>query len=145
MDLSRTLLEAAGIAPEDKFDGISLMPALRGEALPGRSGLLFFGGWHVGVNFVCGLERRTADGRHFLYAYNLSSPNDELYDLNAIDAENLIDRSEYASVRDEMIRLLGEELQRDPRWIGYWAEFRVARYSFLPKTNGDMQLFTKPA
>jgi arylsulfatase A-like enzyme len=145
LDLSRTLLEAAGIAPEDKFDGISLMPALRGEALPGRGGLLFFGGWHVGVNFACGLERRTADGRHFLYAYNLSSPNDELYDLNSIDAENLIDRPEYASVRDEMTRLLGEELQRDPRWIGYWAEFRVARYNFLPKTNGDMQLFTRPA
>jgi Arylsulfatase A and related enzymes len=145
MDLSRTLLAAAGIAPEDKFDGISLLSALRDEALPGRSGLLFFGGWHVGVNFVCGLEHRTADGRHFLYAYNLSSPNDELYDLDAIDAENLIDRPEYASVRDEMIRLLGEELQRDPRWIGYWAEFRVARYNLLPKTSGDMQLFTKPA
>jgi arylsulfatase A-like enzyme len=145
MDLSRTLLEASGIAPEDKFDGISLQPALRDGTLPGRSGLLFFGGWHVGVNFACGLEHRTADGRHFLYAYNLSSPNDELYDLDAIDAENLIDRQEYASVRDEMIRLLGEELQRDPRWIGYWAEFRVARYNLLPKTSGDMQLFTKPA
>jgi arylsulfatase A-like enzyme len=145
MDLSQTLLEAAGIEPEAKFDGISLMSVLRGETLPKRRGLLFFGGWHVGVNFACGLEHQTADGRHFLYAYNLSSPNDELYNMQAIDAVNLIDEPGYRTVRDEMIRLLGEELQRDPRWIGYWAEFRVARYNFLSKSTGDMQLFTKPA
>jgi arylsulfatase A-like enzyme len=145
LDLSQTLLDAAGIAPEASFDGVSLMPQLLGAPAPQRGNLLFFGGWHVGVNFACGLEHRTAEGRHFLYAYNLSSPNDELYDLNAVDAANLIDRPEYAKVREEMIRLLGEQLERDPRWIGYWAEFRVARYNSLPKTNGDMQLFTKPA
>ena len=144
LDLSQTLLDAAGIAPEASFDGVSLIPLLRGEVAPQRDGLLFFGGWHVGVNFACGLEHRTAEGRHFLYAYNLSSPNDELYDLNAVDAVNLIDQPEYAKVREEMIRLLGEQLERDPRWIGYWAEFRVARYNSLPKTNGDMQLFAKP-
>jgi arylsulfatase A-like enzyme len=144
LDLSQTLLEAAGIAPEAKFDGLSLLPALRGKPLAKRTGLLFFGGWNVGVNFACGIEHRTPEGRHFLYAYNLSSPNDELYDWTAVDAVNLIHQPEYASVREQMIRLLGEELQRDPRWIGYWAEFRVARYNFLPKTNGDMQLFTKP-
>lgn len=144
LDLSQTLLDAAGIAPEASFDGVSLIPLLRGEVAPQRDGLLFFGGWHVGVNFACGLEHRTAEGRHFLYAYNLSSPDDELYDLNAVDAVNLIDQPEYAKVREEMIRLLGEQLERDPRWIGYWAEFRVARYNSLPKTNGDMQLFAKP-
>jgi arylsulfatase A-like enzyme len=143
MDMSQTLLDSAGIQPEAKFDGISLIPALRGEPLPKRS-LLFFGGWHVGVNFACGLEHRTSDGRHFLYAYNLSSPNDELYDMQAVDAENLIDHPAYRQIRDEMIRLLAEELQHDPRWTGYWAEFRVAHYNSLPKTNGDMQLFTKP-
>ena len=44
-----------------------------------------------------------------------------------------------------MVHLLGDALQGDPRWIGYWAEFRIARYNLLPKTNGDMQLFTKPS
>jgi hypothetical protein len=85
------------------------------------------------------------DGRHFVYAYNCSSPNDELYDLDATDAVNLIHDSAYANVREEMIRLLGGELQRDPRWIGFWTEFRIARYASLPKANGDMQLFMKPA
>lgn len=145
LDLSQTILDAAGIAPEARFDGVSLLPSLKGQPVKRNNRLLFFGGWHVGVNFASGLEMRTPDGRHYIYAYNLSSPNDELYDMQAEDAVNLIDDANYAQVREEMIRALGEELQRDPRWIGYWAEFRVARYNSLPKTNGDMQLFTKPA
>lgn len=145
LDLSQTMLDAAGIEPETKFDGISLLSALRSGKVAQRGPLLFFGGWHVGVNFACGLEHRTADGRHFLYSYNCSSPNDELYDMNSEDAVNLINDPAHSSIRAEMIRLLGQQLQSDPRWVGYWAEFRIARYASLPKTNGDMQLFTKPS
>lgn len=145
LDLSRTMLELAGIRPAARLDGISLVPALEKHAMPEREPLLFFGGWHVGVNFACGLELLTVEGRHFLYAYNCSSPNDELYDLNAEDAVNLIGDPAYRSVRDEMVRRLGIALQSDSRWVGYWAEFRIARYALLPKTTGDMQLFTKPA
>ena len=144
LDLSQTLLDVAGIKPEAKFDGISLLPALSGAALPKRESMLFFGGWHVGVNFACGTGYRTPEGRYFVYAYNLSSPCDELYDMNAEDAVNLINDPACKGVRDTMIRMLGDALQSDPRWIGYWAEFRIARYALLPKTNGDMQLFTKP-
>lgn len=145
LDLSQTLLDIAGIKPDAKFDGISLVPALAGKALPERAPLLFFGGWHVGVNFACGIGHRSADGRFFVYAYNLSSPIDELYDMNSDDAVNLIDDPAYEAVRHQMIRMLGDALQQDPRWIGYWAEFRIARYNSLPTTNGDMQLFTKPS
>ena len=145
LDLSQTLLDAAGIEPEAKFDGVSLLPLLHGGKVTREGPLLFFGGWHVGVNFACGIEQRTPDGRHFLYTYNCTSPHDELYDLNAVDATNLIDDKAYASIRDQMIRALGAALQQDPRWIGYWAEFRIARYQALPRTEGDMQMFTKPA
>lgn len=144
LDLSQTLLDVAGIRPEAKFDGISLLPSLSGKPLPEREPLLFFGGWHVGVNFTCGIGHRTPDGRYFLYAYNLSSPNDELYDMNSEDAVNLINDPTYMDVRNSF-RALGDALQHDPRWGGYWAEFRVARYFLLPKANGDMQLFTKPS
>ncbi len=144
LDISRTLLDAAGIQPEAKMDGVSLLPLLRGEAIHREGPLLFFGGWHVGVNFACGIEYRFPDGRHFLYSYNCSSPQDELYDLASEDSMNLVGEPAYASVRDEMVRRLGAALQSDPRWIGYWAEFRIARYDLLPKTGGDMQLFTKP-
>ncbi|SEG67073.1 Arylsulfatase A [Bryocella elongata] len=145
LDLSQTLLDVAGVRPEAMMDGVSLLPVIGGGNVERANRLLFFGGWHVGVNFACGLERRTSDGRHYVYAYNCSSPCDELYDLDSEDAVNLIDEPQYAGVCKEMIQALGAELQKDPRWVGYWAEFRIARYDDLPKMNGDMQLFTKPS
>jgi arylsulfatase A-like enzyme len=144
MDVSQTLLDFAGIQPEAKFDGVSLVPYLQeGKGSESRT-LLFFGGWHVGVNFACGLQHRASDGHRYLYSYNCSSPYDELYDMESIDAVNLIDSPDHVSIRKELINLLGDALQADPRWIGFWAEFRIARFDALPKTTGDMQLFTTP-
>lgn len=142
LDLSQTLLEAAGIRAEAKADGVSVLDSLHGEPIPSHGNLLFFGGWHVGVNFACGLARSFPEGRFLLYSYNCTSQQDELYDMNAVDPVNLIHDPAYAMHRDEMIRALGDALQSDPRWTGYWAEFRVARYKDLPKNRGDMQLFT---
>jgi arylsulfatase A-like enzyme len=140
LDLSQTFLAAAGIRAEAKFDGKSLLPhILAGDQKDDRA-LLFFGGWHVGVNFACGIQHRFPDGRQFLYAYNCSSTVDELYDLASEDASNLIDKPDYAAVRNEMIRRLGAALQSDARWSGYWTEFRIARFASLPVVGGDMQL-----
>lgn len=144
LDLSQTLLDAARIQADAKFDGISLVPELTGKEGSSDRTLLFFGGWHVGVNFACGIHQRFPDGRQFLYSYNCTSTVDELYDLASEDAENLIHEPEYASVRDEMIRRLGVALQADPRWSGYWTEFRIAKFKYLPTTEGDMQLLTMP-
>lgn len=141
LDLSQTILDFTGIRPEAKFDGMSLLPLLQGGHGSEERTLLFFGGWHVGVNFDCGIQHRAADGHRYLYAYNCTSPVDELFDLDSEDATNLIDRPELASVRKELIQRLGAALQSDPRFLGYWAEFRIARYFDLPKTKGDMQLF----
>lgn len=77
LDLTKTLLDVAGIRPEAKFDGISLVPALASGKVEEQRTLLFFGS--------------------------------------------------------------------DPRWIGYWSEFRIARFRNLPQAVGDMQLFTVPA
>jgi hypothetical protein len=141
LDVSQTIFEAAGIKPEAKFDGISLLPALaNGQGEEART-LLFFGGWHVGVNFDCGIQHLAADGHRYLYAYNCTSQIDELFDLDSEDAVNLIGKPEYAKVRAEMIQRLGAALCSDPRCAGYWSEFRVARFGDLPKAGGDMQLF----
>jgi len=140
LDVSQTFLEAAGIHAEARFDGVSLIPALLGKGEPADDrALLFFGGWHVGVNFGCGIQYKYADGRHFLYGYNCGSPVDELFDLKSEDAVNLIDRPEYATVRKEMIQRLAIALQADPRWSGYWTQFRLARFNDLPVVQGDMQ------
>ncbi|MGH9588217.1 MAG: sulfatase-like hydrolase/transferase [Acidobacteriaceae bacterium] len=144
LDISQTLLDFAGIKPEAKHDGVSLLPYLQNGSGPEDRTLLFFGGWHVGVNFDCGIQHRAHDGHRYLYAYNCSSDFDELYDLDSVDAVNLIRSADHAKVREELIHRLGAALQSDPRWVGYWAEFRIARYHDLPKTTGDMQLFTVP-
>jgi len=145
LDLSQTLLDFAGIVPEAKFDGVSLVSYLRDGKGSEERTLLFFGGWHVGVNFACGLQHLMSDGHRYLYAYNCSSTFDELYDLDSVDAVNLIDSPDHAAIRKELIGRLGYALQADPRWVGFWAEFRIARFDALPKTTGDMQLFTAPA
>src|ERR1700733_1856882 len=142
LDLSQTLLEFAGVRPEAKFDGVSLVPYLRdGKGSEDRT-LLFFGGWHVGVNFACGIQRRSANGKRYLYAYNCTSTFDELYDLDSEDAVNLIDRPDHSDIRQDLIRQMGTALQGDPRWVGFWAEFRIARFDALPKESGEMQLLT---
>ncbi|HVT99397.1 MAG TPA: sulfatase-like hydrolase/transferase [Acidobacteriaceae bacterium] len=141
LDLSQTLLDAAGIRPEAKFDGMSLLPAIAGGQGEEKRTLLFFGGWHVGVNFDCGIQHKAADGHRYLYSYNCTSMVDELFDLDSEDATNLIGNPDLAGVRKEMIRQLGAALSSDPRWVGYWSEFRIAHFDDLPRTQGDMQLF----
>jgi arylsulfatase A-like enzyme len=143
MDLSQTVLDFAGVRPDAKTDGISLLPALLGQPIPAHRDLLFFAGWHVGVNFACGIQHLFPDGGHFVYSYNLTSQKDVLYDLRSEDAVNLIADPEFASVREKMIHLLGDALQADPRWSGYWNEFRLARFHSLPaQPAGDMQKLT---
>lgn len=142
LDISQTILEVAGITAEAKFDGVSLLPYLRDGRGDEERTLIFFGGWHVGVNFACGIQHRAPNGRRYLYSYNCTSTVDELYDLDSEDAVNLIASSEHARAREELIRRLGSALQVDPRWVGFWAEFRLARFDSLPKEAGDMQLFT---
>lgn len=144
LDISQTLLDFAGITAEAKFDGTSLLPYLEKGGGDEERALLFFGGWHVGVNFDCGIQHRASDGHRYLYSYNCTSDVDELYDLDSNDATNLINSAGHEQIRHDMIRRLGVALQADPRWIGFWSEFRIARFNALPKTEGDMQLFTVP-
>lgn len=140
LDLAPTLLSVAGVEPEARLDGNSLMPYLYGAETPADRDLIFTSGWHVGVNFACGIQKRDRNGTHYLYAYNTSSQIDELYDLNEVEAENLARKPEHAKLRREMIGHLGEAIQKDPRWLGYWASFRVDHFSELPRVFGDMQL-----
>jgi arylsulfatase A-like enzyme len=139
LDIGPTILSVAGIEPEARLDGQPLTPHLQGTAKPAERHLIFSCGWHVGVNFACGIQRWDANGNHHLYAYNASSNIDELYDLNAVEAENLAQETQYAAVKTEMIKRLGEALQSDPRWSGYWPSFRLDKFFDLPKTVGSMQ------
>ena len=140
LDLAPTLLSAAGVEPEARLDGQSLLPLMQGTARPADRDLIFSCGWHVGVNFACGVQRWDGKGNHHLYSYNASSKIDELYDLNAVEAENLAQQPEHAALRKEMIDRLGALLQSDVRWGGYWSPYRVAEFFELPRIKGSMQL-----
>lgn len=140
LDIAPTLLDVAGIEPGARLDGKSLLPHMQGREAPADRDLLFSCGWHVGVNFACGIQRWDGKGNHHLYAYNVSSRIDELYDLNAVDAENLAQKPEYASVRSEMIGRLGSLLQADPRWGGFLTPYRLDNYEHLPEHPGSVQL-----
>jgi len=140
LDVAPTLLSVAGVEPEARMDGQSLLPHLQGAARPADRDLIFSCGWHVGVNFACGIQRWDGKGNHHLYSYNASSKIDELYDLNAVEAENLAQEPEHAALRKEMIDRLGALLQADERWGGYWSPYRVQEFFELPKISGGMQL-----
>ncbi len=141
LDLAPTILSLAGVEPQARMDGHSLVPLIEGTATPADRDLFFSCGWHVGANFACGHQRWSAGGEHYLYSYNLASNVDELYDLHSIDAENLARKPEYAKVRGDMIEEMGKMLQDEPRWLGYWASFRVDHTAELPRIPGDQQLF----
>ncbi len=143
LDISPTLLEVAGVEPEERQDGRSLVPLINGQEQAADRELLFECGWHVGVNFACGIQRWEKSGRHHIYSYNLSSTVDELYDATSVDAANLAPVAEFSKVRQEMIGRLGAILKRDPRWLGYWSTFRIDHYFDLPRQSGDMQLLAK--
>ncbi|MBI4877459.1 MAG: sulfatase-like hydrolase/transferase [Acidobacteria bacterium] len=142
LDLAPTLLDSAGVEPEARLDGRSLVPLLKGQAPEADRELLFECGWHIGVNFACAFQRWEPGGAHWLYVYNCSSNADELYDLCSTDPENLARKPEHAKTRKEMIQRMGAFLERDPRWIGYWHSFRIDHYDDLPRSEaGDVQMF----
>lgn len=141
LDIAPTLLGIAGVEPEERLDGRTLLPHLNGTAVPADRELFFKCGWHVGINFACGVQKWERTGAHHLYSYNLSSPDDELYDLAAVDAENLASKPENAKLHLEMINRLGAFLERDARYIGYRDSFRIDHYFDLPKQAGDRQMF----
>jgi arylsulfatase A-like enzyme len=144
LDIAPTLLEVAGIEPMARLDGQSLVPQLKGAAPEANRELLFECGWHVGVNFACGMQRWSPGGEHWLYAHNCSDEFDELYDLTTAEPTNLAPDRGRRKAYLEMVEYMAAFLERDPRWRGYWHTFRLDRYHDLPHRDATDVQMLKP-
>jgi arylsulfatase A-like enzyme len=101
IDLAPTILDAAGVPPRLKMDGISLLPVARNPASSGtRSLVLEYLAGRTGYSAV-----RTSDG--FLYAEHRNGER-ELYDLNTdpYELQNLAGRPADAHLEAELARRL---------------------------------------
>ena len=141
LDISQTILDCARIAIDAPVDGESLVPLLQGLCERTSLQQLFQTGWHVGVNYGAGINHYQDADHHWFYGYNISTGQDELYNMSVNDGLNLIHDPAAAGIRLTMIAKLAQTLQSDPRWLGYWATFRLHMAEFLPKNGDDMQMF----
>ncbi|MCP4205953.1 MAG: DUF4976 domain-containing protein, partial [Shimia sp.] len=101
VDLAPTILEVAGLAPPDDFEGHSAMALARGEEAPDwRQSFLyeyFTSGWGV-PSLEC---VRTADG----WKYVRFADWEQMYNLNAdpIEVNNLAQATDHAERKNELM------------------------------------------
>ena len=131
LDIAATVCDVAGVEPLERMDGISLLPCLKGEALPKERELVFQSGWQITGNPACGMMRRLPDGSGHLYVYNAASATDELYDLNDPDPRNQAHQPEHREVRVEMVRRMAGRIREDSRFGCYGAGFQMQHYADL--------------
>lgn len=77
LDIFPTLLDAAGLPSPVGFDGLSLLPAFRGEQLKGR-GEIFFTQFYTNIG-KNQFNMRTALTRKYAYTYNTFYNGERLY------------------------------------------------------------------
>ncbi|HZG56782.1 sulfatase family protein [Paenibacillus sp.] len=109
VDLVPTFLDAAGIVDPVRREGISLMPALRGEAEPERRGVrIEYKEEPDRIRFKCWV---TPEWKLAVYT---GEPFGELYDLKNDPGEkrNLFAAPEFASIRQELLLELLADLER---------------------------------
>jgi arylsulfatase A-like enzyme len=102
IDIAPTIAELAGVAPQHRLDGASLVPFLSGETPPWRTAVpLEDHGTGTIVQAPLGVVSREADGHVYKLVSFQTKPGFELFDLTADPWElsNLYANPAYASVR----------------------------------------------
>jgi len=141
VDVAPTVFELAGVMPLDRLDGESLVSVARGEGWCPERPILLECGWHVCPNPAVATFAEIPGRGGFMYTYNLTSPRDELYNLDDLSYRDLSTDAAFSDVKAEMIRRLGAILESDPRWTCYWHTFRLDKYELLDVPQGDFQMF----
>jgi hypothetical protein len=126
LDVASTVLDAAGITPAERLDGIPLLPSMKSDAPQTSRHLMFQTGWQITGNPACGTAHWERGGRNTMFVYNVGPACDEMYDLNDPDPQNLAGKPEHEPLRAEMVRRMGELLQTDARFGCYGLGFRMS-------------------
>ena len=117
LDLTPTFLELAGAPMPEHFDGRSLVPLLRGEAVPDWPQEIFaeFHGHHFPY------PQRMIRTRTHKLVINPPDTN-ELYDLinDPCELRNLIDEPEHADIRRELMQRLYHRLRASGDNFYHW-------------------------
>jgi hypothetical protein len=64
--------------------------------------------------------------------------------LESDNQVNLFYKPEGESIRTELIAQVAKIFSSDPRWLGYWASFRLHNMELLPKADHDDMQMLKP-
>lgn len=110
MDLCPSILDMAGIETEEKFDGFSMLPALRGNIDRYKRDFVVstFNGQQFGLYTL-----RMIRDKRYKYIYNTQDV-DELYDMEQDPCElnNLVGNKEYRGLISEMRKKLYGQLEK---------------------------------
>lgn len=139
LDLAPTILEVAGITPEARLDGQSLLSAAAGEARDEDRPIMFEVWSHVIPNPCVGTILAADRAQPHLFAFNACDPVDELYDLSDPGLPvNLALLDE--ELKAAAVRTLHGRLAADERWKGYRGFLEIS-YPGVLQAGGDRQLF----
>ncbi len=122
LDIFPTLLDAAGLPSPVGFDGLSLLPAFRGEQLKGR-GEIFFTQFYTNIG-KNQFNMRTALTRKYAYTYNTFYNGERLYSGSSLGGnffKSMLEAGrtdpKWAARAEHILRRAPEELydlEKDP-------------------------------
>lgn len=116
-ELMPTALEIAGVKPKAPVDGESLLPLMNGKSSNGREEI--YGEFHSHF-YIC--RQRMVRNRRYQFTFN-ESERGELYDFekDPYQLKNVCYDAEYAQVKQEMMDLMGDYMEKlkDPARVWF--------------------------
>lgn len=116
-ELMPTALEIAGVKPKAPVDGESLLPLMNGKISNGREEI--YGEFHSHF-YTC--RQRMVRNRRYQFTFN-ESERGELYDFekDPYQLKNVCYDAEYAQVKQEMMDLMGDYMEKlkDPARVWF--------------------------